>query len=115
MSRWLFCLRQTGDDLVGGIVGVGDEVEGLFDGGAMPRSASILSSRVRLIAIGPHTSPSWMRTASGTAKKLEAALNEQAHRPRSECPMMEFGLGICFGLLMQELDRRHLAAALRGS
>ena len=26
--------------------------------------------------------------------------------------MMEFGLGICFGLLMQELDRRHLAAAL---
>ena len=26
-------LEQTGDDLVGGIVGVGDEVEGLFDGG----------------------------------------------------------------------------------
>ena len=38
-------------------------------------------------------------------------LNEQAHRLQ-RVPHDEFGLGICFGLLMQELDRRHLAAAL---
>ena len=53
-----------------------------------------------------------MRTASGTAKKLEAAWNEQAHRLQRVPSSHEFGLGICFGLLMQELDRRHLAAAL---
>ena len=64
-------LEQAGDDLVGGIVGVGDGVEGLSTA-AMPRSASILSSRVRRSRLD-HTSPSWMRTASGTAKKLEAA------------------------------------------
>ena len=38
-------------------------------------------------------------------------LNEQAHRLQ-RVPRDVFGLGICFGLLMQELDRRHLAAAL---
>ena len=39
-------------------------------------------------------------------------LNEQAHRLQ-RVPQDEFRLGCCFGLLMQELDRRHLAAARR--
>ena len=79
---------------------------------AMPRSASILSSRVAAIAIGPHQS---LMDAHGERHGEEAGggLNEQASPPAArKVPRDEFGLGICFGLLMQELDRRHLAAAL---
>ena len=101
--------EQAGDDLVRGIVGVGDEVEGLLTA-AMPRRASILSSRVRRSRLD-HTRPSWMRMASGTAKKLEAACTSMAHGLQRVSHDI-FGLGVGLGLLMQELDRRHLAAAL---
>src|SRR5215468_7244582 len=51
---------------------------------------SILSSRVRWSRLD-HTRPSWIRTASGTAKTLDAALTSRA-TACSECPMMYSGL-----------------------
>ena len=111
MSRWLFCLEQTGDDLVGGIVGVGDEVEGLFDGG----DAEECEHFVEQGAVDrdwttpvPHgcARRAWHGEEAGGGSERAGS------PPAAEVPHDEFGLGICFGLLMQELDRRHLAAAL---
>ena len=57
---------------MGGIVGVGDEVEGLFDGGDAEECEHFVEQGAA-IAIGPHQSLMDAHTASGTAKKLEAA------------------------------------------
>ena len=45
--------EQAGDDLVGGIVGVGDEVEGLFDASDAEESKHLVEQSAA-VAIGPH-------------------------------------------------------------
>ena len=98
--------EQAGDDLARGIVGVGDEVAG-FAMATMPSRASILSSKVRRSRLD-HTTPWWMRMASGTAKTLAAACTSRLTAWR-ECPMMYSGLVFDF---MMHVDTRHLTAAL---
>ena len=84
-------LEQAGDDLVGGIVGVGDEVEGLFDGGDAEECEHFVEQGAA-VAIGPHHS---LVDAHGERHGEEAGggLNEQAHRLQ-RVPHDVFGLGI---------------------
>ena len=101
--------EQAGDDLVRGIVGVGDEVEGLFDGGDSEESEHLVEQGAA-VAIGPDHA---LVDARGERHGEHAGggLNQQAHSLQRVSHDV-FWLGVCVGLLMQELDRRHLAAAL---
>ena len=82
-------LEQAGDDLVGGIVGVGDEVEGLSDGGDAEECEHFVEQGAA-VAIGPHQS---LMDARGERHGEEAGggLNEQAYRLQ-RWPMMYSGL-----------------------
>src|SRR3954470_829229 len=70
--------EQADDDLVGGIVGVSDEVEGLFDGGDTEECEHFVEQG-SAVAIGPHHS---LVDADGERHGEEAGggLNEQAYR-----------------------------------
>ena len=69
--------EQAGDDLVGGIVGVGDEVEWLFDGGDAEESKHLVEQSAA-VAIGPHHA---LVDARGERHGEHAGggLNQQAH------------------------------------
>src|SRR5271169_6068501 len=60
-------LEQAVQHLTGGVVGIGDKVEGNLIA-RISSKPSILSSKVRLSRLD-HTRPSWMRTASGTKRR----------------------------------------------
>ena len=83
--------EQAGDDLVRGVVGVGDEVEGLFDGGDAEEYQHFVEQGAA-VAIGPHQS---LMDAHGE-RHGEAAgggMNEQAYRLQ-RVPHDVFGLGV---------------------
>jgi hypothetical protein len=82
---------QTDDDLVGSIVGVSDEVEGLFDGGDAEECEHFVEQGAA-VAIGPHHS---LVDAHGERHGEEAGggLNEQAYRLQ-RVPHDVFGLGV---------------------
>ncbi len=71
-------LEQPGDDVMGGVVGVGDKVEGLFGGGDAEECEHFVEQGAA-IAIGPHQS---LMDAHGERHGEEAGgrRNEQAHR-----------------------------------
>ena len=83
--------EQADDDLVGGIVGVSDEVEGLFDGGDAEECEHFVEQG-SAVAIGPHHS---LVDADGERHGEEAGggLNEQAYRLQ-RVPHDVFGLGV---------------------
>jgi hypothetical protein len=70
-------VEQSGDDLVGGIVRVGDEVEGLFDAGDAEECEHFVEQGAA-VAIGPHQS---FMDARGERHGEHAGggLNQQAH------------------------------------
>ena len=101
--------EQAGDDLARGIVGVGDEVAGFCDGDDAEQCEHLVEQGAA-VAVGPHDS---LVDAHGERHGEEAVggLNEQAHGLQRVSHDV-FWLGVRLGLLMQEFDRRHLAAAL---
>src|SRR5271169_4498200 len=64
-------LEQAVQHLTGGVVGIGDKVEGNLDSQDIEQAEHLVEQGT-LVAIGPYQ-PSWMRTASGTEKTLLAA------------------------------------------
>ena len=71
-------LEQAGDDLVRGVVGVGDEVAGLFDSGDGEKCEHFVEQGAA-VAVRPHQP---LMDARGERHSEEAGggLNEQAYR-----------------------------------
>src|ERR1700757_4960920 len=101
--------EQAGDDLVWGIVGIGDEVAGFGDGDDAEESEHLVEQGSP-VTIGPYQplvdadGERYGEEAGGGVHEDGYGLERVSHDI--------FGLGVGLGLLMQELDRGHFATAL---
>ena len=104
-------LEQAVHHLAGGVVGIGDKVEGSLDSQDIEQAEHLVEQGA-LVAIGPYQT---FVDAHGERHGEEALgrVYEQADSLHG-MPHDVFGLGVGFRLLMQELDGRHFLAALGG-
>ena len=104
-------LEQAAHHLAGGVVGIGDKVEGSLDSQDIEQ-AEHLVEQAALVAVGPYQT---FMDAHGERHGKDALgrMHEQADSLHG-VPHDVFWLGVQFRLLMQELYGWHFLAAFRG-
>ena len=104
-------LEQAVHHLAGGVVGIGDKIEGHLDSQDIEQAEHLVEQGA-LVAIGPHQAfvdahgERHGEDAVGRAYQQADSLHGMPHDV--------FGLGVRLRLLMQELYGRHFLAALGG-
>src|SRR5258708_1834541 len=103
--------EQAAHHLAGGVVGIGNQVEGNLDSQDIEQ-AEHLVEQAALVAVGPYQT---FMDAHGERHGKDALgrMDEQADSLHG-MPHDVFWLGVGFRLLMQELYGRHFLAALGG-
>jgi hypothetical protein len=103
--------EQAAHHLAGGVVGIGNKVEGGLEGQDIEQAEHLVEQGA-LVAVGPYQT---FVDARGErhAKDAVGRMYEQADSLHG-MPHDVLGLGVGFRLLMQELDGGHFLAALGG-
>jgi hypothetical protein len=101
--------EQAAHHLAGGVVGIGNKVEGGLEGQDIEQAEHLVEQGA-LVAVGPYQT---FVDARGErhAKDAVGRMYEQADSLHG-MPHDVLGLGVGFRLLMQELDGGHFLAAL---